>query len=210
MSTVVLSPPSEPNVAFVLPLVLHAPKLLRNNEYFFEFCQVNPDWRIERTAQGDIEFMPPTGGRAGNTNATVIILLGIWAIQDGTGKVFDSSTGFVLPNGAVRSPDVSWVLQERLNSLTDEECEKFLPLCPDLVVELKSPTDSLATLKSKMVEYIENGARLGWLIDTSHKQAFVYRPDAEVEELIDPPTLSGEPVLPGFVFDLHKLWTPLK
>ncbi len=210
MSTVVLSPPPELNIALVLPLVLHAPKLLQNDEYFFELCQVNPDWRIERTAQGDIEFMPPTGGRAGNTNATTIILLGIWAIQDGTGKVFDSSTGFVLPNGAVRSPDTAWVLQERLNTLTDEECEKFLPLCPDLVVELKSPTDSLATLKSKMVEYIENGARLGWLIDTSHKQVFVYRPDAEVEELIDPPSLSGEPVLPGFVFDLRKLWTPLK
>lgn len=210
MSTVVLSPPPELNIALVLPLVLHAPKLLQNDEYFFEFCQVNPDWRIERTAQGDIEFMPPTGGRAGNTNATLTSLFYMWAFQDGTGKVFDSSTGFVLPNGAVRSPDTAWVLQERLNALTDEECEKFLPLCPDLVVELKSSTDSLATLKSKMVEYIENGARLGWLIDTSHKQVFVYRPDAEVEELIDPPSLSGEPVLPGFVFDLRKLWTPLK
>jgi Uma2 family endonuclease len=130
-----------------------------------------------------------------------------WAKRDGTGRIFDSSGGFRLPNQAVRSPDVSWVLKERIRALGKEAWEGgFLPLCPDFVLELRSKTDSLPALKKKMAEYIANGARLGWLIDPVSHQTFIYRPNAEAEELHDPASLSGETVLPGFVLKLSDLW----
>src|SRR5436309_7762845 len=181
-------------------------KLRMNDEEFFEFCQLNPALRIERTSEGDIIVMAPTGGKTGRQNAKLIVALGNWAVRDGTGQVFDSSTEFILPNRAGRSPDASWIRNERWNSLTAKEQEQFPPLCPDLVVELRSRTDSLADLKSKMDEYINNGAQLGWLIDPLERKVNVYRPGAIPEVLDDPKEVSGEPLLPGFVLDVQALW----
>ena len=132
--------------------------------------------------------------------------LGNWARRNGTGASFDSSCGFVLSNGAIRSPDASWVLRERLNALSDRQRSRFLPLCPDFVVELRSPTDSLSSLQDKMVEYLDNGAELGWLIDPLRGEVFVYRPGASVECLGAPEHLSAEPLMAGFRLELSEIW----
>lgn len=191
------------------PIVLHTnPVLKMGEEQFFEFCRLNRDLRIERTAEGDLEVMPPTGGETGNRNLKIAVQLGTWAERDSTGVAFDSSTGFRLPNEATRSPDAAWVKRERLVDLTAEQKQKFLPLCPDFAVELRSPTDSLTLLQDKMREYVENDARLGWLIDPSERRVYVYRPGVEVEQLDGASSLSGEPELPGFKLDLRGIWEP--
>lgn len=174
---------------------------------FYEFCQANQDWRIERTSDGDIIIMPPTGGETGGRNFDLSVAFGNWAKAEGTGKGFDSSTVFSLPNGANRSPDLAWVKFLRWNALAPEERRGFPPLCPDFIVELRSHTDSLSTLQSKMQEYIDNGSELGWLIDPFEKKVYVYRPQAQVECLDNPTTVSGEPLLKGFVLDVRELWT---
>lgn len=189
------------------PVVLHTrPALDMDEEQFFEFCRLNRDWRIERTADGDLEIMRPTGGETGNRNLKIALQLGQWTERDGTGVAFDSSTGFVLPNGATRSPDASWVRRERLQTLSAEQKSKFPPLSPDFVVELRSPSDPLATVEAKLREYIENGARLGWLIDPETRRAHIHRPNEPVQVLEDPDSLSGDPVLPGFILDLRRIW----
>ena len=143
------------------PMMLHLDPIIQmNEEQFFRFCRINDEWRIERTAEGDLEIMPPAGGGTGNRNFKLATRLGVWTERDGTGVEFDSSTGFVLPNGATRSPDASWVRRERLADLSAEQKERFLPLCPDFVVELRSLSDRLENLQYKMREYLENGARL--------------------------------------------------
>jgi Uma2 family endonuclease len=194
--------------SFFEPLVMRMSPTLQelSDHEFFEFCQLNKDWRIERTSAGDITIMPPTGGQTGRRNSQLTKGLGTWADTDGTGMSFDSSTGFALPNGAKRSPDAAWVKRERWDRLTDEEKEEFPPLCPNFIVELRSRSDSLAALHDKMEEYIANGAQLGWLVDPLQKCVSVYRPGQAVEHLDDPETLSGDPVLPGFVLDVRKLW----
>jgi len=181
-------------------------KLKMSDDEFFQFCQLNPELRIERTSEGDIIVTAPTGGKTGRQNAKLIVALGNWAERDGTGQVFDSSTEFILPNSAGRAPDASWIRNERWNSLSRVEQEQFPPLCPDLVVELRSRNDSLADLRSKMDEYIKNGAQLGWLIDPLERKVYVYRPGAIPEVLDDPKEVSGEPLLPGFVLDVQALW----
>ena len=190
------------------PLTLHFGPVLRklSDDDFFEFCQANQDWRIERTSDGDIIIMPPTGGETGGRNFNLTVAFGNWVKSDGTGKGFDSSTGFTLPNGAERSPDLAWVRLSRWNALTERQRERFAPLCPDFVVELRSPSDSVAMLQEKMAEYIHNGAELGWLIDPFEKKVYVYRPQAQVECLDNPATVSGEPLLKGFVLDVRELW----
>ena len=191
------------------PVILRtAPVLEMDEEQFFQFCQLNRDLRIERTAEGDLEIMPPTGGETGSRNFKIALQLGTWTEQDGTGVAFDSSTGFRLPNGATRSPDAAWVRRERLADLTADQKQKFLPLCPDFVVELRSPTDSLPLLQDKMREYVENGARLGWLLDPTEHRVYVYRPGSEVEQLDGVYSLSGETELPEFTMDLRKVWEP--
>ncbi len=189
------------------PLVLRTrPAIEMSDREFFEFCQINGDWRIERTARGDVEIMPPAGGETSNRNAIITAQLTTWALRDGTGAAFDSSGGFILPNGATRAPDAAWVRRERLRALSVEERQRFLPLCPDFAIELRSPTDRLAAVQAKMEEYLANGARLGWLIDAPGRRVDVYRPGAAVERLEAPPTLAGESVLPGFVLDLRPVW----
>lgn len=178
-----------------------------NDDDFVEFCQVNPDFRIEMTKEGEIIIMPPTNSRAGIRNFELTVSFGSWVKQDGTGVGFDSSTGFTLPNGAKRSPDASWIRKERWEALTEREQKRFARICPDFVIELRSETDLLKTLQKKMEEYIENGAQLGWLIDPLKKKVYVYRPSVAVEVLDNPQTVSGEPLLHGFVLKMQDLWS---
>ncbi len=176
-----------------------------DDERLLALSSSNPDLRLERDAQGALIVMPPAGGETGDRNSEINMQLRLWAKQDGRGTTFDSSTGFRLPNSAVRSPDASWVKKSRLEILTEEQRKKFLPLCPDFVLELRSPTDGLKTLHDKMQEYMASGAQLGWLIDPDSKRAYIYRPE-EVEALENPQTLDGGPVLPGFILDLKEVW----
>ena len=184
------------------------PVIELTDDQLFELCQMNQDLRIERTAEGDLVIMAPEGGETNNRSITLVTVLTQWAWQDGTGVTFGSSGGFTLPNGAVRAPDAGWVLRSRLATLTTEQKQKFLPLCPDFVVEIRSPSDRLSTVQAKMQEYRANGARLGWLIDPQRRTVYVYRPNQPVERLEHPATISGDPVLPGFVLDLQKIWEP--
>ena len=187
--------------------VLHFQSVAKmDDERFFGFCQDNRDVRIEQNAKGEIIIMPPTGSETGDRNAEITTQLRNWAKKDKKGKTYDSSTGFKLPNGAKRSPDASWILKERLENFSAKQLQKFLPLCPDFVLELSSPTDSLKDLQEKMDEYIENGARLGWLLDSKNKRILIYRPNEEIELLKNPETISGAPVLEGFELDLREIW----
>ena len=192
-------------------LVVHTrPVIDMDDEQFFQFCQLNRDLQIERTTEGDIIIMAPEGGSSGLGSSELTLAFGNWARRDGTGQVFGSSTGFMLPNGAMRSPDVAWVRNERLDALTEEEWQKFLPLCPDFVVELRSPSDRLGTLQKKMEEYRENGAQLGWLLDPVTKRVHVYRAGATIEVLENPSSVAGEPVLRGFVLDVLQIWAVME
>lgn len=189
------------------PMVLHQlAELQMSDEQFYQFCQNNPTWTIERSAAGEILIMSPTGAETGGYNFDLITQLGIWTRRDGRGKGFDSSTGFRLPNGAVRSPDAAWVLKSRWETISPKDRQGFPLLCPDFVLELRSPTDLLATLQDKLQEYIANGAQLSWLIDPVEGQVLVYRPDQAVEVLNTPAKLAGDPVLKGFVLDLQDFW----
>jgi Uma2 family endonuclease len=190
------------------PLVLQFPSSMHvTDEQFFEFCLANPELRIEQNQFGDVSIMPPTGSETGNRNFNLAGQLYIWSEKDGTGICFDSSTGFTLSTGAKRSPDVSWMLLERWNSLTATQQEKFAPICPDFVIELRSASDDLQVLKSKMSEYMcEPGIQLGWLIDRQNRQVYVYLPGVEEECLDNPTTISGESVLAGFILDLSRVW----
>ncbi len=181
------------------------PQVGLTDEQFFQLCQANRDLKFERTAQGDLLIMSPTGGESGNRNLKLGTRLELWNEQAQLGIAFDSSTGFKLPNGADRSPDVSWVSLERWNALTPEQRRRFPPLCPDFVVELRSESDSLSVLQAKMQEYLANGARLGWLINPQDRQVEIYRLGQPVEILDAPVTLSGEDILPGFVLDLRRI-----
>jgi Uma2 family endonuclease len=169
-----------------------------SDEQLWRFCRANPALRVERTADGELVIMPPTGSETGRRNFVLTGQLAAWAEADGSGVGFDSSTGFILPNGAERSPDMAWIRRERWDALTPDQRERFAPLCPDFVVELRSPSDSLDGLLDKLSEYLTNGARLGWLIDPAARRVYVFRPDQAIEVLEDPPTVSGDPELPGF------------
>ncbi len=176
------------------------------NQQFFQLCQDNRDMRMECSAQGEMMLMMPAGGETGKRNLNIILQLGLWNEQTELGVAFESSTGFILPNGATRSPDAAWIPQARWDALSQDERTRFLPLCPDFVVELRSPSDTLQTVREKMHEYRDNGARLGWLIDPQTRQVEVYRQVQDVEILDNPTTVSGEDVLPGFVLNLRKVW----
>jgi Uma2 family endonuclease len=177
-----------------------------DDEQFFTFCRENPDYRIERDARGEILIMPPTGAETGRRNTDLLTELNLWARRDGSGIVFDSSTGFRLPNGATRSPDAAWVARRRLAGLSAEEKERFLPLAPDFVVELASPTDDPEQLAEKMAEYQSCGVRLGWLLLPEVPQLHVYRPGTPAVVLPAPQHIDGGDVLPGFRLDLRPIW----
>ena len=185
-----------------------SPAIELSDDEFFALCQLNRDLRFERTAEGDIIIMAPTGAETGTRNADITAQLRNWAKHNGEGVAFDSSTGFKLPNRADRSPDGAWVLRSRLATLSREEKQKFLPLCPDFVIELLSPTDRLDSTKAKMDEYIENGSRLGWLIDPESRHVHVYRPNSLVVTMENVSEISADPELPGFVLDLKEIWQP--
>jgi len=190
-----------------IPLKLQmSPAIDMTDEQFFAFCQQNRDYRIERNATGEITIMPPTGSETGNRNFDLIVQLGIWTRQNGTGIGFDSSAGFTLPNGAMKSSDAAWIKLEKWQTLTPEQQQKFAPICPDFIIELRSPSDNLQPLKDKLQEYIDNGVSLGWLIDRKNRKVYIYRPNSEVECLDNPTTLSGESILPEFVLQLSTIW----
>jgi Uma2 family endonuclease len=184
-----------------------SPIVTLDRQEFRKLCAANPEMKLERTSEGKLIVMAPTGGETGNWNSELNVELGLWNRQSQGGKTFDSSTGFELPKGSDRSPDAAWLPIDKWNALTPEERRGFLPLCPDFIIELLSPTDSWKQTAKKMEEYRDNGCRLGWLIDPKSKKVAIYRLDRPVEILTAPDTLSGEDVLIGMVLDLRFLWT---
>lgn len=180
-----------------------------SDEEFFQFCASNSQLRIERTAQGEIIIMPPAGAETGYRNSDLTAQLAAWAKRDGRGCAFDSNTEFILPSGAARSPDASWVLRSRLDQFTKEQKRRFLRLCPDFVVELTSPTDRLRTVKAKMDEWMENGVQQGWLIDSDRHTIYVYRPDRPPEQILEAEIIEADKPVAGFQLDLADIWEGL-
>ncbi|MDB9450187.1 Uma2 family endonuclease [Dolichospermum circinale] len=188
------------------PLMLQMPSSMTDDQ-FFEFCQLNRDLRIEKNRFGDISIMSPAGSATGNREGRIIQQLMNWTDEDGTGIAFSSSTGFTLSTGAKRSPDATWVKLERWNQLTPTQQEKFAPICPDFVIELRSASDNLQPLKDKMQEYMqEPGIQLGLLIDRRNRRVYIYRPGQTEECLENPDTVNCDPALPGFVLNMSKIW----
>lgn len=202
MADTVIIPTGLPTMLRFRPLYAMTP------DEFYQFCRQNPELRAELTAKGEVVFMSPSGGSTGARNAHVVKTLGRWADEDGRGIVFDSSTGFILPNGAVRSPDAAWVVRRRLAELSPEESERFLPLSPDFVVEVASPSDRLPDLQAKMTEYISSGVQLGWLIVPDSRSVTIYQPGKTARQVDDSDQIDGEPLLSGFTLDLNPVWSP--
>lgn len=192
--------------AKTLPIVLDVNTLEITDEQFYKLCRANKELKLELTAQKELIIMAPTGSLTGWRNAKITYYLTAWAERDSTGLTFDSSTGFTLPNGAKRSPDASWVRRNKWDSLTDEEKEGFAPICPDFVIELRSTDDVLSKLQEKMLEYLDNGAEMGWLFDPKNKNVYIYRPNLPEECLHNPETISADPILPGFTLTLSNIW----
>lgn len=187
-------------------LTLDCQSIELNDEQFYQLCRNNPDLRFERNSDGDLLIMSPTGGETGNRNIEIAYQLQAWSRQNKLGKAFDSSTGFKLPNGANRSPDASWITIAKWNSLTDEQKQKFLPLCPDFAIELLSPSDKLSKTQAKMQEYLDNGMQLGWLINPQSQQVEIYRQGKQVEIQDRPDSLLAGSILPEFNLDLQSIW----
>ena len=198
--------PEQGGVSLAHPLVLNFGAIEMTNDQFLKFCSDNANVRFELTAKRELVVMPPVGLRSGREEADLLGQLFIWAHQDGTGMIFSSSTGYTLPNGAIRAPDVSWTLRERLNALEEDDWRSFAHICPDFVLELRSPSETFVSQQAKVEEYIQNGARLGWLVDPIQKRVHVYRPGARAEVLDSPSTVSGDPVMPGFEINLQEIW----
>jgi Uma2 family endonuclease len=186
-----------------LPVTLSSPGL--SDKEFADFCLRYPDYRVEYSAEGEIIVMPPTDMTTGFRNSFITHQLTAWALRDGRGRAFDSSTGFLLPNGARRSPDASWVDNRRLPAVSSSE--RFPILCPEFVIELKSPSDRVRKLEEKMLEWVENGARLAWLINPDDRSATIYRPGSSPQRLENPSQLSGEDPVDGFLLDLARVWS---
>lgn len=196
---------SEP-VPFAVNISTLMPQTKMTAEQFYTFCKANPELRIEQTATGEVIVMPPAFSDTGSRNFEIAVDVGIWARQDGTGRGFDSSAGFTLPNGATRSPDASWIKLSRWNALSNTQKASFAPICPDFVIELRSASDTLNSLQEKMQEYIDNGALLGLLIDRKNKTVHVYRPKCSPEILENPVSVNCEPELSGFSLPMARIW----
>jgi Uma2 family endonuclease len=192
-----LSVPMEIDLPWIMPMT---------EEQFYQFCLANPDLRIERTASGEVIVMPPAFSDTGNRNFNIVVQLSNWTERNGTGIGFDSSSGFTLPNGAIRSPDTAWIKLERWNVLTEKQKASFAPICPDFVIELRSASDTVSGLQKKMEEYIANGTLLGLLIDRPSRTVYIYRPHQNPVILNAPEIVSGEPELPGFELVMAKIW----
>jgi Uma2 family endonuclease len=177
-----------------------------DNDRLYTFCVYNPELKIERNHKGELLIMAPTGGETGNRNSKITKKLAIYEDKNPWGLSFDSSTGFLLPNKAIRSPDASWISHERWNALRPEERKKFVPLAPDFVIELLSESDELSFAKIKMEEWMENGVRLAWLLDPFEKTSYIYRQNQKVEIISGIVTLKGEDVLPDFGLDLSEVY----
>jgi Uma2 family endonuclease len=171
-----------------------------------ELSSLNYHLQLELTAEGELIVMAPAGTESGWMNGRLGVRLGLWAEQDGTGVYGDSSTGYTLKGNAVRAPDASWILRSRLDDVSPEQRRKYAPICPDFVIELRSPSDRLRVVQRKMAEWLDNGIRLGWLIDPDAKRIYIYQPGAAVRQLDNPESVSGDPVLPGFVLKLGEIW----
>ncbi|MGI8668417.1 MAG: Uma2 family endonuclease [Aridibacter sp.] len=186
------------------PIVFHFGGL--TDKQFENLCRNHRDIKFELNKKGDLIIVPPTSPEAGWKNTKLTTKTEIWSEKDKTGIVFDSSTMFTLPNGAKRSPDVSWMTKKKYNSLSDEEKQTFSKIVPDFVIELRSPTDNLKPIQNKMKEYIENGVKLGWLIDPNEKKVHIYRENGKIDILENPKTISGEDVLKNFVLNVRQIW----
>lgn len=180
--------------------------LTLDDDQFEQLCRNNPDVQFERTAQGELIIRPPVGAESGNRELDLMGQLWAWNRRTKLGKAFSSSTCFRLPNGALRSPDTAWISLERWHGLSEAEQKKFAPICPDFVIELRSESDSLQTLQKKMAEYLENGTKLGWLIDPQAKVVTIYQPQKDPQVLTQPTFLEGGDVLPDFICELDFLW----
>ena len=198
--------PEQGGTHLLHPLVLDLRAVELTDEQILRISSDNDDLRLELTAKGELVIMPPAFSRTGWQENELCFQLTLWARQDGTGITFGPSAGFRLPNGAVLAPDASWIPRERWESLTEGERKGFAQVCPEFVSEIRSQADTLASLQEKMDEYMENGARLGWLVDPLQKRVHVYRPGTSVEVLDDPATVSGETVLPGFELNIQEIW----
>jgi Uma2 family endonuclease len=183
-----------------------SPAITFTDDEFFDFCLLNSAWAIERGAEGELEIMSPAGGESSRVNVYIGAQLMVWALEERSGVVYGSSAGFILPNGATRSPDAAWIGRDRFEQLDERQKTRFVPLCPDFVVEVRSPSDSMSALRRKMEEYLANGAALGWLIDPDDRRVEVYRQGSDVQTLEAPATLMGDQVLPGFTLDLSLVW----
>ena len=186
-------------------VVLNVRSLGLTDDQFLRLCSDNRDFRIEMSAQGELVIMPPAGSKTGRRNFIIVQRLANWSEQDGTGVGFGADTGFTLPNSSKRGPDAAWMSRERWNRIPEEQQEKLAPVCPDFVIELRSPSDRLSDVQAKMEEYIANGARLGWLLDPFDNCVTIYRPGQPPERIEKPTVVHGDPVLPGFHFDFREI-----
>lgn len=177
-----------------------------SDEQFYQLCLNHRELKFERTTEGELVIVSPVGGVGGSQEADLIADLVYWNRQTRLGKVFSSSSCFKLPNGANRSPDAAWIAKENWDRLTTEQQQKFPPICPDFVIELRSPSDALVPLQQKMQEYIANGLRLGWLINPQDRQVEIYIANQTKQVCDRPQQIDGADVLPGFVLNLSSLW----
>ena len=208
MSIATHTPPARTPPAAPAPIALRVPADVRlkvDPEGFAALCAANRDLRLERKSDGGLIAMVPVSSDGGERNAELIMQLAAWNKATGRGRVYDSSAGFTLPDGAILSPDASWIRGGRWEALSPEERRGFARIVPDFVAELRSSSDALKDVRAKMVEYLSHGVRLGWLIDPFTQTVEVYRPSREAETLAAPASLSGEDVLPGLVLDLKGI-----
>ncbi len=195
------------NIETEAPILIQPRRSLSDQE-FFDFCESNPDFKIERTTEGEIVIMPPAGLESSNRNSDLLQQLQAWAKRDGRGKAFDSNTLFMLPGGAARSPDAAWISRARLATLTREQKKKFAPICPDFVVELRSPSNRLSPRQAKMREWIDNGAELAWMIDPESRTVYIYRSGERGGRLVNTPRVAGENPVAVFILEMADIWDP--